>query len=94
MTNKVGIRDIVRNFSMLDNYDYVEIEDKKTHKTKGMFISSKYVDEIKKILEKKIDAEKKKKIEDMKKYVGIFDGEFSDMTAQEIKAKKRKKYYE
>ena len=43
MTAKVGIRDIVRNFSMLDKYDYIEIEDKKTHKIKGMFISDKYI---------------------------------------------------
>lgn len=53
MTTKMGIRDITRNFSILDKYDYVEIEDKKTHKIKGLFISDKYVDEIKKILTKK-----------------------------------------
>jgi len=94
MTTKVGIRDIVRNFSMLDNYDYVEIEDKKSHKIKGLFISSKYADEIKNFLKKKIDEEKRKKIDDMKNYVGIFNGEFEDLTAQEIKAKKREKYYE
>ena len=54
MTTKMGIRDITRNFSILDDYDYVEIEDKKTHKTKGLFVSQKYADEVKKLLEKKI----------------------------------------
>ncbi len=32
MTKKIGIREVTRNFSILNNYDYVEIEDKKTHK--------------------------------------------------------------
>ena len=32
MTAKMGIREVTRNFSSLDKYDYVEIEDKKTNK--------------------------------------------------------------
>ena len=47
MTKKIGIREVTRNFSILDEYDYVEIEDKKTHEYKGMFISSKYAKEFK-----------------------------------------------
>ena len=94
MTTKMGIRDITRNFSILDEYDYVEIEDKKTHKTKGLFVSQKYADEVKKMLEDKARLKKQKEIEEMKDYVGIFNGEFGDMSAQDIKAKKREKYYE
>ncbi len=94
MTAKVGIRDIVRNFSMLDDYDFVEIEDKKTHKRKGMFVSEKYVDEVKEMLKERQKSKKQKEIDEMKDYVGIFNGEFGDITAQEIKAKKREKYYE
>ncbi len=30
MTAQLGIREITKNFSILDNYDYVEIEDKKS----------------------------------------------------------------
>ena len=31
---KIGIRDLVRNSNILDGYDYVEVEDKKTHEYK------------------------------------------------------------
>jgi len=40
---KIGIRELVRDTSILDRYDYIEIEDKKTHKSKGIFVSGKYV---------------------------------------------------
>ena len=73
MTVKMGIRDITRNFNILDKYDYVEIEDKKTHKTKGLFISDKYIDDIKEILEKKISDEKQKRLDKILKYAGNFE---------------------
>jgi len=75
MTTKMGIRDITRNFSILDEYDYVEIEDKKTHKLKGMFISEKYVDEVKKMLTEKISQEKQKRLDKVMKYAGKFEME-------------------
>ena len=59
-----------------------------------MFVSEKYVDEVKKMLKERQKSKKQKEIYEMKDYVGIFNGEFKDMTAQEIKAKKREKYYE
>jgi len=51
MTKRIGIRDVTRNFSILDEYDYVEIEDKKTHKIKGMFVSEKFLDDVREFLE-------------------------------------------
>ena len=93
MTAKMGIRDITRNFSKLEDYDYIEIEDKKTHKIKGMFVSEKYIDEVKSMLKDRQKSQKQKEIDEMKEYVGIFNGEFKDMTVQDIKAKKREKYY-
>ena len=87
MTAKVGIRDIIRNFSMLDDYDFVEIEDKKTHKRKGMFVSEKYVDEVKEMLDKKISREKQRKIDEIMKFAGKFeiDDRFKELDADELK---------
>ena len=51
MTMKVGMRELARNSNILDGYDYIEVEDKKTHEYKGLFISPKYADEFKSFLE-------------------------------------------
>jgi len=93
MTKKMGIREIIRNFSVIDRYDYIEVEDKKTHKIKGIFISGKYLDEIREIVKKIIEEKKKKEIEEILKFAGIANGEFGEKTFQELKAEKRKKYY-
>jgi hypothetical protein len=94
MTTKMGIREVVRNFSELEKYDYVEIEDKKTKEPKGMFISARLAKELKDIIEKKAKQEREKKLNKIMQFVGAFDGEFGDLTSQEIKALKREKYYE
>ena len=94
MTKRLGVREIVRNFSMLEDYDFVEIEDKKTHKLKGAFISSRLLGDVKEIIEKKEKERKQKRLDDIMQFVGIVDGDFGDMTAQDIKAKMRKKYYD
>ena len=85
MTKKVGIREVSRNFSILDEYDYVEIEDKKTHEIKGMFISSKYIEEFKNFL----DQKKQEKLDRLKKFSGkgkIYN-RFDGLTAAEIREK-------
>ncbi len=94
MTKRIGIREVTRNFSILDNYDYVEIEDKKTHKIKGMFVSEGLLEDVREYIEQKAKEKKQKKIDDIMQYAGMVNGKFGDMTAQEIKAKKREKYYE
>ena len=53
MTTTMSIRELTRNGNMFKEYDYIDIEDKKSNEYKGVFISSKYADEVKKILEKK-----------------------------------------
>ena len=67
MTMKIGIRDLVRNSNILDGYDYVEVEDKKTHEYKGLFVSPEYADEIK---EEKISKEMKEKLDVIEKFAG------------------------
>ncbi|GEM_PF-2417257 len=59
-TIRVGIRDLIRNSNILKKYDYVEIEDKKTHQLRGVFLSKEMAKEFKKYLEEK----KKKRIQE------------------------------
>ncbi len=89
MTTKMGIRDITRNFSILDKYDYIEIEDKKTHKTKGLIVSDKYANEIKKILAKKIEEKKQKKLDEIMQFAGKLEikERFRNLSDKEIRQK-------
>ena len=71
----------------MDNVDYVEIEDKKTKKLKGAFISRKYLDDVKKLIEKREKEEKKRKFEKM---LNLLDGleiedSFKNKNYKEIK---------
>jgi len=95
MTAKMGIRDIVRNFSMLENYDYVEIEDKKTKEPKGIYISQKLAEKLKDIIEQKAQEEKEEQLNFINKFVGFLAPEerFKDKTIQEIKQMRAKEKY-
>ena len=92
MIKKMGIREITRNFSVIDKYDYIEIEDKKTHKLKGIFISGKYVEEIKNIVKKIIENKKKKEVEEILKFVGIANGDTKNMSEKELREYHAKRY--
>jgi hypothetical protein len=75
MTKRVGIREVTRNFSILDEYDYVEIEDKKTHKVKGIFVSEKYLDDVREFLEDKRAREIQEQLDEMSRFVGSMERE-------------------
>ena len=89
MTMVIGMRELARNSNILDGYDYVDVEDKKTHKYKGLFVSPKYADEFKRFLEDKISREQQEKLDRLMKYAG--KGEvherFNKLTSSQIKAK-------
>jgi hypothetical protein len=89
MTMKVGIRELARNSNILDGYDYVEVEDKKTHQFKGLFISPKYAKEFKNFLEDKISKQQQDKLDRIMKYAG--KGEvherFNNLTSSQISQK-------
>lgn len=89
MTTTVGIRDISRNVNLLQEYDYVDIEDKKTHEYKGLFVSPKYADEFKKYLEVKLNEEKNTKLERLKRYAGKgeIDAKYAGLTSSSIREK-------
>jgi hypothetical protein len=94
MTTTVGIRDLVRNSKILEQYDYVDVVDKRTHIYKGLFVSPKYADEFKVYLEQKIKTKRRKILDDIMQFSGMSDGEFGENSVQELTAKKRKKYEE
>ena len=89
MTMTVGMRELSRNSKLLEQYDYVDVEDKKTHEYKGLFISPKYADEFKKYLEKKISKTMQKKLDEIEKFAGSIEIEerFKDLSYKEMRQK-------
>ncbi|NOQ29854.1 MAG: hypothetical protein GQ570_01900 [Helicobacteraceae bacterium] len=75
MTMKVGIRDLARNSNILDGYDYVDVEDKKTHEYKGLFISPKYAEEFKTFLDDKISKKMQEKWDRVEPFIGSMECE-------------------
>ena len=77
---------MARNANILDGYDYVDVEDKKTHKYKGLFISPKYADEFKRFLEDKISKEHQDKLNRLMKYAGKgkVDERFDGLTSSQL----------
>lgn len=71
----VGMRELARNSKILEDHDYVDVEDKRTHEYKGLFISPKYAVEIKELLEKKILKERKKKLDRIMPFIGSLERE-------------------
>ena len=89
MTMKVGMRELARNSNILDGYDYIEVEDKKTHQFKGLFISPKYAKEFKNFLEDKISKQQQKKWDRIIKYAGKGEihEQFNNLTSSQISQK-------
>ena len=87
MTTTVGIRDFARNIDMLTKYDYVDIEDKKTHEYKGLFVSPSYAGEFKEYLEKKSQNEKEEKLSRLKRYAGkgCIDEKYNSLSSKALK---------
>jgi len=80
---------------MFSEYDYIDIEDRKSHEYKGVFISAKYADEVKDFLEKKLAKEKKEKLDRIMKFSGkgsIYK-RFEGLSSSEIRERKAKEQY-
>lgn len=93
MTIIVGMRELARNSNILDGHDYVDVEDKKTHEYKGLFVSPKYADKFKKYLKAMKSKQKQEELDEIMQFVGMCNGDTKNMTSQEIKASKKAKYY-
>ena len=89
MTMVVGMRELARNSNILDGYDYIDVEDKKTHKYKGLFVSPKYADEFKAFLDEKISGEQQEKLDRIMKYAGKgkVHERFDNLTSSQIREK-------
>jgi len=87
MISKVGVREITRNFNILQDYDYVEVEDKKSNTTKGLFVSAKYANEVKEFLDTKLKAQKQKKIDELNSFAGMLSGKIGEEKVGDIKEK-------
>jgi len=94
MTTTVGIRDLARNSKILEQHDYVDVIDKRTHVYRGLFISPRYAEEFKTYLARKIKAEKRKSLDDIMQFAGISDKQFGEKSVQKLTTEKRKKYGE
>jgi len=87
MTTTMSIRELTRSGSKIADYDYIDIEDRKSHEYKGVLISAKYADEVKRFLEKKLAKEKQEKLDRIMKYAGkgSIDPRFEGMSASQIR---------
>ena len=92
MTKMVGIRELVRDTSILDRYDMIEIEDKKTKKPKGLYVSQKYAEDVKKMIEQKEQEEQKRRKERFMRYAGMLSGVTQEKDIGALKEEKEEKY--
>jgi len=83
------VRELARNSNILTGHDYVDVEDKKTHEYKGLFVSPKYADEFKKFLKDKISKELQKQLDEIDKFAGKgrVHERFNNLTGSEIREK-------
>ena len=86
MTTKVSVRELVRNSNILKEYDFIEVEDKKSKKLRGIFISPKLADEFKEFLEYRKQQEIQKKIDALNAIIPLPSGSLKNETIQSIKA--------
>jgi len=91
MTMTIGMRELARNSKILDEYDYVEIEDKKTQEYKGILVSPKYAKPIKAFLDKQIANQKQSQLDEIMAFAGSLemDESYNDMDAKELKEARR-----
>ena len=86
-TTTMSIRELTRSGKKLKEYDYIDIEDRKSHDYKGVFVSEKYADEVKEFLEKRLEEEQKKQLEDIMRFAGKvrIEERFQNKSAREIR---------
>lgn len=85
MHTTLSIRELSRGTKKLLDYDYVEIEDRKSHEYKGIFIPRKYAQEVKNFINEKLLSDKNKKKEILLSYAGIAHGDTEQKNFKELK---------
>jgi len=89
MATTIGIRELARGSSILKEYDYVNIEDKKTHQRKGLIVSDQYADEVEKYLKKIIAKKQQQDLDDIMQFAGTIKtySRFDNLTSREVREK-------
>lgn len=88
MHTSMSIRELTRRGDELSSFDYIDIEDKKAKKYKGVFIPSEYAEATKEYLKTVIEQKKSEKKSKILKFAGILDGETENKKIQELKGSK------
>jgi len=85
----IGMRDLVRDSSVLSKHDLIDIEDKRTHQYKGVFVSSEYAQKTKEFVQRTIKAEKQKKLDEIMSMAGTLSihKRFDNLSSSEIRKK-------
>ena len=88
-TKTVSIRELLRNSKLLDDYDFVEVVNKKTHEYKGVYVSAKYAAEFKEYLESRKKQQIAEKLNRIKKFAGKgkIDKSFDGLSSSRIREK-------
>jgi hypothetical protein len=88
MTTTMSIRELSRSGKLFGQYDYIDIEDKKAHDYKGVFVPAQYAEMVKGFLVQELEKEKRAEIEGIMQFAGILSGQTHGRSAQQIKADK------
>ncbi len=86
MTTSMSIRDLTRSGPVLMDYDYIDIEDKKSNEYKGVFVPKYLAAEVKEFIETKLKEQKEQKRQSILKFAGIAKGDTKGIGVKEIKA--------
>ncbi len=89
MTKSMSVRDLTRSGSSLFEYDYIDIEDKKAHEYKGVFVPRQYAEDVKKFLNEKLAQERDEKLNSIMQFSGMLQGETQNQSIQNLKAQKQ-----
>jgi len=92
MTTTLSIRELTRSGKILLDYDYIEIEDKKSHQYKGVFVPERFAEEVKELIDKKALLFRQKQKDLLLKYSGIADGDIAEKSIQKLKTDKKDRY--
>ncbi len=89
---QTNFQDIDKKLTELADF---EVEDKRTHEYKGLFVSAKFAQEFKIFLEDKISKEQQEKLQRVIQYAGKgkIKEDFDNSTSSELKMKKSMEQY-
>ena len=88
----LSIRDFTRSGKILQDFDYIDIEDRKSHQYKGVFVSEAWAEEVKVFLNEKIESERSEKTKKLMEFAGLANGDTDNKIYAEIAAEKAQKY--